>query len=100
MRAFPIRTALTLLIFALILACVSLVAPGVSLPGPPAAASITEFSPDTTPVWPFRPHAAPEFVAPARQRAVAPQILRDRDGSLDRFYAALWRTERGQPPAV
>jgi lysophospholipase L1-like esterase len=100
MRAFPIRTVLTLVTFALIMAGVSLVVPGVSLPGPPAAASIAEFSPDTTPVWPFRPHAAPEFVAPAHQRAVAPQILRDRDGSLDRFYAALWRTERGEPHAI
>ena len=59
MRAFPLRTALTILTFALILA------PGLL----------------------------------AGRTAIRP-TLDDRNGALDYFYAALWRTERGAPMAI
>ena len=92
MRAFPIRTALTIVTFALLLAGASRVVRGVSTPNLETVAAIVEFTPDLTPIWPLQPHAVPEATAPVRARVVVPRYLLDGDGSLDRFYAALWRT--------
>jgi lysophospholipase L1-like esterase len=100
MRAFPIRTALTIVTFALLLAGASRVVRGVSTPNLETVAAIVEFTPDLTPIWPLQPHAVPEAAAPVRARVVVPRYLLDGDGSLDRFYAALWRTERGEPMAI
>jgi lysophospholipase L1-like esterase len=93
MRAFPLRTALTLATFALILAA----ADRLTLQ---SAAVIVEFTPELTPLLPWRPHAAPEaIVLPPKLLAVRP-TFDDRNGGLDHFYAALWRTERGAPLAI
>ena len=99
MRAFPLRTGLTLATFALLLAAVSRLVHGVQ-PGFQAAPEILAFSPDLTPLWPLRPHTAPEELAPLRATVIRPAALLDRDGSLDRFYSSLWRTERGEPLAI
>jgi lysophospholipase L1-like esterase len=98
MRAFPIRTALTIATFVLLLAAASRFVHGVEAPSPLAAAAIVEFTPELTPLQPWRPHAAPESIIPPR--AVMRSTLDDRNGGLDRFYAALWRTERGEPLAI
>jgi hypothetical protein len=100
MRAFPLRTALTIATFALLLAGVSRVVPAVSTPRIAAAGEIADFTPEATPLWPLRPRVPAEVLAPPRVTAASPQILQDRNGSLDHFYAALWSTERGEPHAV
>ena len=98
MRAFPIRTALTIATFVLMLAALSRAVHGVEAPSPLAAAVIVDFTPELTPLQPWRPHIAPEAIVPPR--AVMRSTLDDRNGGLDRFYAALWRTERGEPLAI
>ncbi len=104
MRPFPVRTALTIAIAALVLAALSRVVHGVDLPNWQAAAAIAEFSPGATPPVPWRPHVAPETIVPTPSplagRPPAAPILDDRNGGLDHFYAALWRTERGDPMAI
>ena len=104
MRAFPIRTALTLVTFVLILAAVSRIVHGVELPNLPVAAAIVAFTPELPPLRPWQPHTAPEAIGPApgllAGRAAIRPTLDDRNGGLDHFYAALWRTERGAPLAI
>jgi lysophospholipase L1-like esterase len=100
MRAFPLRTALTIATFAVLLAAVSRMVRGVSVPGPGTAAAIVAFTPSLTPLWPLQQHPTPEPLAPVRTSAALPRYLLDDDGSLDNFYAALWRTERGEPMAI
>ena len=101
---FPLRTALTIVTFALILAAVSRVVHGVEPPTLRAAAALVEFTPELTPLRPWQPHTAPEAIGPApgllAARAAIRPTLDDRDGGLDHFYAALWRTERGAPMAI
>jgi lysophospholipase L1-like esterase len=104
MRAFPLRTALTLVTFALILATVARVVHGIAAPNLETVATIVEFTPELTPLRPWQPHTAPESIVPApnlpADRDAIRPALDDRNGSLDHFYAALWRTERGDPVAI
>jgi len=104
MRAFPLRTALTLAAFALMLFALSRAVHGVEVPSPLAAAEIVEFTPELTPLRPWQPHTAPEAIVPPVSgragRATIRPLLDDQNGGLDRFYAALWRTERGAPMAI
>ena len=100
MRAFPTRTAATLVIFALLLVAASRFVPAVSLPSQTTLAHIVEFKPDSTPLWPWKPHINPEAIIPAHPRIAAPRNFIDDDGAMDRFYAALWRTERHEPMAI
>jgi len=100
MGHIPIRTALTIATFALILAAASRVVHGVEPPTLQPAAAIVEFTPDLTPLRPWRPHAAPEAIAPPPKLLASRPTLDDRNGALDHFYAALWRTERGEHLAI
>jgi lysophospholipase L1-like esterase len=104
MRGFPVRTALTIATAALVLAALSRVVHGVDLPTWQSAAAIAQFTPEATPPVPWRPHVAPETIVPGpiplAGRTPAAPILDDRNGGLDHFYAALWRTERGDPMAI
>ena len=100
MRTFPWRTALTIAAFALLLAAISLIVPAAGMPGLATAGEVAEFTPEATPAWPLRAHVPPEVFAPPRMTAAAPQFLLDPNGGLDHFYAALWRTERGDPHAI
>ena len=104
MGQFPFRTALTVLTFVLILAGLSRVVHGVEPTNLRAAAAIIEFNPELTPLRPWQPHAAPEAIGPSpgllAGRAAIQVTLDDRNGGLDHFYAALWRTERGVPMAI
>ncbi|HXM46026.1 MAG TPA: hypothetical protein VN924_32635, partial [Bryobacteraceae bacterium] len=104
MRAFPVRTALTIVTFALLLAGLSRLARGVALPTLRTTAAIVEFTPESTPLRPWQPHTAPENIGPPpgllADRAAMRPALDDRNGALDYFYAALWRTERGTSLAI
>ena len=104
MRAFPLRTALTIATFALMLAAVSRVIHGVEAPSLRTAAAIAEFTPELTPLQPWRPHTTPEALVPLAALLAGRRVMRptldDRNGGLDHFYAALWRTERGEPLAI
>lgn len=92
MRAFPFRTALTIATFALILAATA----RVTIP----AETLLEFTPELTPLMPWQPHALPEPIIAPRARAEIQPMLDDRNGALNHFYAALWRTARGEPLAI
>jgi lysophospholipase L1-like esterase len=72
----------------------------VELPTLASAGAIVEFTPELTPVRPWLPHVAPEAIPPAPRVAATSPIMDDRNGGLDYFYAALWRTERGVPMAI
>jgi lysophospholipase L1-like esterase len=100
MRAFPVQTALTIVTFLAILFGAARVVPGVKLPELTAAGTIVEFTPELTPPSPLQRHPAPEILAPVHVSPTLPSILDDRDGALDHFYSALWRTERGEPMAI
>ena len=98
----PIRTALTIVTFALMIIGLSRVVHGVQPPSLEAAATILQFTPDRTPLHPWRPHIVPE-PAGALSKPLAGAVavlLNDRKGALDHFYAALWRTEQGAPRAI
>ena len=100
MRAFPVHTVLTIVTFLAILFGAARVVPGVKLPELATAGAIVEFTPELTPASPLQRHPAPEILAPIHVSPTLPSILDDRDGTLDHFYAALWRTERGEPMAI
>jgi lysophospholipase L1-like esterase len=100
MSAFPVRTALTIASLALILAGASRVVNGVEPPTWRSAAAIVEFTPELTPLRPWRPHTTPEAMVPPPKLLENRPILDDRNGALDYFYSALWRTERGAPLAI
>jgi lysophospholipase L1-like esterase len=100
MRQLPVRTAFTIATFALILAGASRLVHGVEMPSLSTAAAIVEFTPELTPLRPWRPHAAPEAIVPPPKVLAGSPILDDRNGALDQFYSALWRTERGEPLAI
>jgi len=94
---------LTIAALGALLALVPRVAPAIKGPRLSDLAALADFSPERTPLTPLTPHRLKEAeaVAPVLPRAVriAP-LLEDANGGLDRFYAALWRTERKQPSAV
>ena len=92
MRAFPVRTALTIATFALILVATS------RLTLQPA--DLVAFSPDVTPLHPWQPHIAPEAIIPPPKLLSVRPTLEDSNRGLDHFYAALWNTERGAPLAI
>jgi len=101
MRAFPLRTALTILTLALLLTAASRLLRGVGSLSPDTAAAIVEFTPDLTPLHPWLPHVPPEPpLRPFAARTAFRPLLDDRNGGLDHFYASLWRTERGEPLAI
>ena len=100
MRAFPFRTALTIATCVLILAALSNLMHGVERPSLQPAAAIVEFTPRLTPLVPWQAHTAPEPIAPPPKMLATRPTLDDRNGGLDHFYAALWRTERGAPMAI
>ncbi|MGO9262632.1 MAG: GDSL-type esterase/lipase family protein [Bryobacteraceae bacterium] len=94
MRTLPFHTALTIAILGLLLAGARAVRPEVKGPELSAAAALVDFDPGSVPLSPMVRHAEPEPPAPVRP-ALASPLLEDSGGSLDRFYASLWRTEKG-----
>ncbi|HMD70256.1 MAG TPA: GDSL-type esterase/lipase family protein, partial [Bryobacteraceae bacterium] len=102
MKAFPVQTALTLLLLAALLWGARRVQPAIQGPTPAQFAAIVDFDPARTPLSPLLRHEDPAPLAPEPSfgRPGAPALLEDASGVLDHFYAALWRTEKKQPGAV
>jgi len=116
MRRFPFHTALTMALLALLLAGARggltahrparWPAAWLTVNGPDLSqfTALVDFAPDSVPLLPLVRHvdATPAGLPllPDRRNASAPQLLEDGDGVLDRFYGALWRTEKGLPGAV
>jgi lysophospholipase L1-like esterase len=102
---FPVHTALTIATLGALLCALPRALPRVvpAFQGPriDQLTSLAEFNPERTPLLPWRPHVTPEVVAPVllKNHEFVP-LLDDRDGVLDDFYAALWRTERKVPSAM
>ena len=102
-QRFPLPTAAALATFALLLAALSRILNGVQPPSLLPALTLVEFTPEITPLVPWRAHVAPEaLILPSNTlgRTSIQSLLDDRNGGLEHFYAALWRTERGLPMAV
>ncbi len=94
MRQYPISAAATILIVGLVMTATGRV-------------SLARFTGTNPPLVPWHSHAPaiPELPPPAPVAAGKPlpeqhSLLDDSAGSLDRFYAALWRTEKGEDGAV
>jgi lysophospholipase L1-like esterase len=101
MRTFPLHTALAILTTGLLMAGVRLVQPAFPAPHVRQLASLVDLPPGNSPLLPIVRHREPEPPPIPRARIAAPQpLLVDRDGVLDRFYAALWRTEKKESGAV
>jgi lysophospholipase L1-like esterase len=99
---FPTQTALTIASLGVLFALLPRVAPAIKGPSLSQLTSLAEFNPERTPLLPLTPHRAEETdLEPMRfiAKPLAP-LLDDSNGGLDRFYAALWRTERKEPGAV
>jgi lysophospholipase L1-like esterase len=102
---FPTQTALTIASLGVLFALLPRVAPAIKGPRLSQLASLAEFNPERTPLLPLTPHRSKEIEIAAEPpvRFLAklnPPLLEDSNGGLDRFYAALWRTERKQADAV
>ncbi len=102
MKAFPIQTALTILMLAALLYGARRVQPAIPVPTPAQFASIVDLDPARSPLSPLVRHEdpAPLLPEPIFGRPGAPLLLEDASGALDQFYAALWRTEKKEPDAV
>jgi lysophospholipase L1-like esterase len=102
MKAFPVQTALTLLLLAALLWGAHAVQPAIQAPAPAQFAAIVDFDPARTPLSPLLRHAdsALPIPEPGFGRPGAAALLEDASGVLDHFYAALWRTEKKQPDAI
>lgn len=97
---FPLQTALAIGVVAAILSTAHFVVPAVRPPGPELYSSLLDFTPDRTPLNPLvRQESQPEE-AEMPVRKPGHSWLEDSSGTLDSFYAALWRTERGEPSAI
>jgi lysophospholipase L1-like esterase len=104
---FPTQTALTIATLGALFALLPRVAPAIKGPRLSQLASLAEFDPARTPLLPLTPHRIEETAVEPPMRTllaklanpIAP-LLEDSNGGLDRFYAALWRTERKETGAV
>ncbi|HTX35505.1 MAG TPA: GDSL-type esterase/lipase family protein [Bryobacteraceae bacterium] len=99
MRSFPLSTALVIAALGLLLAGARAVRPAVKAPELSEVTALVDFDPALVPFSPMVRHTEPEPPTIARP-ALASPLLDDSDGSLDHFYASLWRTEKGGPGAV
>lgn len=101
MTRFPISAALTIATLGAGLALLPRVAPAIKGPDISALTGLADFTPERMPLFPLVRHVeetpAPVFRA---RLTLAPPLLADSNGGLDRFYAALARTERKEPGAV
>lgn len=99
MRNFPIPTVLTIGTLGLLLAGARAVRPAVKAPELSEAVALVDFDPASVPFSPAVRHTEPEIGEPIWLVLGSP-LLDDSRGSLDQFYAALWRTEKGGAGAV
>ncbi len=99
MRRFPFSTALAIATLGLLLAGARALRPAVKGPELAHAAALVDFDPTRVPFSPMVRHTEPESPVPLRPLLGSP-LLDDSGGSLDHFYASLWRTEKGASGAV
>jgi lysophospholipase L1-like esterase len=100
---FPTQTALTIATLGALSALLPRVVPAIKGPSLSQLTSLAEFNPERTPLLPLTPHRTEETAAEVPMRSIPQPIaplLEDANGGLDRFYAALWRTERKEADAV
>jgi lysophospholipase L1-like esterase len=102
MRAFPVQTALTVLMLAVLLSAAHLMMPALRGPLPAQFISVVDLPAEGTLLSPLVRHADPAPPVPelGLQRNGPASLLDDDGQALDHFYAALWRTEKKQPGAV
>jgi lysophospholipase L1-like esterase len=93
MRSFPLRPALTILTFAILLAIAPRLRSGLAGLTPALFASLVDFQPPLQLL-----DSAPEPLRPSKFTPV--RDLQDEGGALDHFYEALWRTEKQEPGAI
>lgn len=96
MNRFPLHAGLTIATVAVVLSAARLAAPLMQF------AAIVEFSPKHVPMSPLarHPEPEPEPVAALNRAPIQPVLLADSTAELDRFYEALWRTEKQEAGAV
>ena len=100
MKAFPLRTVFAVAVTIGLVSTAHLVLPAVKAPGPELFTSLAEFTPRSTPPVPLVRHASPPEETPVVTLKPGRSLLEDSSGAMSAFYAALWRTERGQEPNV
>jgi lysophospholipase L1-like esterase len=85
----------------MLLALLPRLAPALKAPQWSQVTALADFTPERTPLNPFRRHVeeAPQPVFHLRLKGVPP-LLADANGGLDRFYEALCRTEHKDPGAI
>jgi lysophospholipase L1-like esterase len=100
---FPTQTALTIASLGALFALLPRVDPAIKGPRLGQLASLAEFDPERTPLLPLTPHRTEEIAVEPPIRFMVkptPPLLEDSNGGMNRFYAALWRTERKEAGAV
>ena len=103
MTRFPTQTALTIASLGALFALLPRVDPAIKGPRLGQLASLAEFDPERTPLLPLTPHRTEEIAVEPPIRFMVkptPPLLEDSNGGMNRFYAALWRTERKEAGAV
>ena len=97
---FPLKTAFGIAVVIGLTSAAHYVLPAAKAPGPELLTSLVAFTPEKTPPDPLVRHVNQPEEAPLRARKPGQSLLEDSSGALNAFYAALWRTERGQEPNV
>lgn len=97
----PFRTAFAIAVVIGLISAAHFVLPAAKAPGSDLLTSLVDFTPETTPPTPLVRHVnPPDDAAPVRPQKAGQSLLEDSSGALNAFYAALWRTERGQEPNI
>ena len=97
---FPFTTAFGIAAAVGLVSAAHFVLPAAKAPSLELLTSLTEFTPEETPPVPLVRHVNQAEEAPARPQKPGESLLEDSSGALNAFYAALWRTERGQEPGI
>jgi lysophospholipase L1-like esterase len=98
---FPTQTALTIAALGGLLMLLPRVVPAIKGPHLDQLTALADFNPGQTPMIPWRPHPQDEIIRPVYwKRNEITVLLDDANGTLDNFYAALWRTERKEMNAI
>jgi lysophospholipase L1-like esterase len=97
---FPFRTAFGIAVVIGLVSAAHFVLPAAKVPGPELLTSLVEFTPEATPEAPLVRHVNHPEEPPVPIIKPGHTLLEDSSGALNAFYAALWRTERGQEPNV
>jgi lysophospholipase L1-like esterase len=102
MREFPFQTGLTIATIGLLLSGARLLTPAIKGPEASQLTSIVDFAPERVAMSPIAPHNDPELpvASPKAHPKDSAALLEDSAGVLDRFYEALWRTEKHEAGAV